>query len=199
MKTSKTQTIMSKYAKLDITHADLCAVNSRRDPAKKAKMEEYYAAIKEYLHPVDEEDRFAWAQYIAHLQMLSDSPFKLEDGGDTYKTPTWCFKYTSLVDGKPFRVIFYKPKECKWYEQMQREIKTGEEELAHAIDGYLSTFSYDEEGNRTWLLYESAKCMSGDYELHSEDEGGVVFTIGHGIIWNTHPDDIHNYWRNTLL
>lgn len=190
---------MRKHTKLDIQHSDLCAANDRRDPAKVAQMKEYYTKIKDYLHPVDEEDRMAWAQYIAHLQELSDNPFRLEDGGDTYETPTWCFKYTSLVDGRPFRIIFYKPKECKYYEQMQREIKTGEEELAHAVDGYLSTFSYDEEGERCWLLYESAKCMSGDYELHSEDEGGVVFRIAPGSIYATYPDDIHNHWRNTLL
>ncbi len=165
---------MSKYAKLDIQHKDLCAAHDRRNPEKVEQMKNYYQQIKDYLHPVDEEDRTAWAQYIAHLQELSDNPFKLEDGGDTYETPTWRFEYTS-EDG--FGITFYKPKEVKYYEQMQREIRLGEESLAHAIDGYLSIFAYDEEGERVWRLYESAKCMSGDYELYSE---GCGFVVGEG-------------------
>ena len=165
---------MGKYEKLDIRHEDLVAVNEP-GPENEEKMEGYYQRIAGALHPVDDEDVFTWSQYIAHLQELSDNPFRLVDGGDTYETPTWYFHYTWKSDGSG--TVLYVPKEVKFWEQMQKIIKDREESLTHAVQGYLPSWSYDEEGARVWMLYESAKCMSGHYELYSE---GCGFVIGEG-------------------
>lgn len=158
---------MGKYEKLDIRHEDLVAVNEP-GPENEEKMEGYYQRIAGALHPVDDEDVFTWSQYIAHLQELSDNPFRILEGSGE----TWYFHYTWKSDG--FGTAMYVPKEVKFWEQMQKIIKDREENLTHAVQGYLPSWSYDEEGARVWMLYESAKAMSGRVKIEQEHCIAVV-------------------------